>query len=400
MMQRSYSTFEVKPEVKEFSTLPPEIVHSIFDDLPIKSVLQIAAHHHREDIKSTTNTYYIGLSVEATAQASYFDQCVLTHIAFRQLVPTLGHLVKLASMWSVFHTLRTSWDKKSMLYHVNHTVPDNIWSRFGLSPAITPTFHDVSYMWNGVGHSIWTILTRLSEELQTLSDYTEDVPLAPGIPKHWTIEASWENVMEAMQHFRALRCEQLNSMADLFRRHGTRLKKASDPASEARPNVKHIVDGLSGNAGRMAKRHPLAMYLHKIQEFRYDLFPVVPLDSCLRLFIETLESFPLPSGEDDTDQPLKDLTEEMTAMEHQFDDITLASSQKRAQPTTIYPDPIKTAIERAIAGMAYVYLPAKALSRDRATPEKVLRTKYTPYSAEEVRSIFPRAENAMFVTPW
>ena len=59
--------------------------------------------------------------------------------------------------------------------------------------------------------------------------------------------------------------------------------------------------------------------------------------------------------------------------------------------------PIREAIEIAILGLPYVYVPFRPLSLDISP--KVPRTKYTPYSAKPYQSMSPNAQ-CFFTSPY
>lgn len=88
--------------VAELSKLPPEIVHSVLDDLPLRAILDLAQHHHH-DGEVVESEAYSGLpNDEARKQASYFDNCVLTHLCLKSVFQELGEFVRLSSIWSVY----------------------------------------------------------------------------------------------------------------------------------------------------------------------------------------------------------------------------------------------------------------------------------------------------------
>lgn len=99
----------VKKAVKDLSRYPPEIVFQIPDDLPLKTIVNLATFHHCEDI-TCESSEYLGLTDEDRAHAERFDQCVLNHIPFRHTFPSLKWLcsiISLQSMWEGLYPVGT-----------------------------------------------------------------------------------------------------------------------------------------------------------------------------------------------------------------------------------------------------------------------------------------------------
>ena len=90
--------------VAELSKLPPEIVHSVLDDLPLEAILDLTQHHHHDGEVAEREAYSGLPSDEARKQASYFDHCVLTHLRLKSVFPELSELIRLSSIWSVYST--------------------------------------------------------------------------------------------------------------------------------------------------------------------------------------------------------------------------------------------------------------------------------------------------------
>ena len=115
------STPRIDDLVAELSKLPPEIVHSVLDDLPLRAILDVAQHHHH-DGEVTEGEAYSGLpNDEARKQASYFDHCVLTHLRLQPVFPELSEFVRLSSIWSVYSTGKIFPKSYVSLVHV--TIP-------------------------------------------------------------------------------------------------------------------------------------------------------------------------------------------------------------------------------------------------------------------------------------
>ncbi|KAG6989921.1 hypothetical protein G7Y79_00061g093080 [Physcia stellaris] len=188
-------------------------------------------------------------------------------------------------------------------------------------------------------------------------------------------------------------------MAKLYETYPSLLKKAADPAQTPRKNIKHITDRFLGNARQIKKSNPSHCFYYLRNEFGRDLFPIVPFDSLLDLFVKTLERYPIksvrkvrvPSSNTTATRVEKD----MDGLELQLARTSLNTSVSAGED--VYPIAIREAIELAILGLPYVHVPFRSLSLDISP--KVPRTKYTPYSAKPYQSVSPNAQ-CFFTSPY
>lgn len=144
----------------------------------------------------------------------------------------------------------------------------------------------------------------------------------------------------------------------------------------------------------MKESNPWHCFDYLRHEFGQDLFPHVPFDSLLGLFVNALERYPIRSMKkahaSASDPPVTRVGKDkdaLAAVELQLARTTLNTSTALASSEAVYPTPIREAIERAIEGFPYVYVPYRPLDLDIGL--KVPRTKYTPYSAKPFRSMSP-----------
>ena len=201
------------------------------------------------------------------------------------------------------------------------------------------------------------------------------------------------------------RYNQLQHMARLVEKYPTLLKKTADPGKISRKNFKHIAGRLRENARRLMNHHSLECLKPNWQDFRHDVFPILPLDSCLTLFVKTLEHYPLeeeapnavnlpkiaeaPSGQQ-TGDPAQGLESHLLSMK--------LSCPPKTKKQHVYPPEILTAINLAINDMAYVHTSRRPVGSDYENGPKIHRTKYTPFSAVPANKTSRR--NGIFVTPW
>lgn len=368
--------------------------------MPLRTILNLAAFHHRGDIISGGSAY-LGLSNNDRAQASYFDQCILTHKSLRKIFTSLDHLCNLVSMWTIFHAFRWFFTSRTLERYLCFDLTEDMWLEMGLTPENLPNFAlGVNYFQSDWIHLKWLALKRITGEFQDLSLYLSKELL--GHNSHLPFTTYQYCVSGALLKLKTLRCEQLLHGAEMVDKNGSMLKKASDPTSEARTNAKHISDRLRGDARSMAKNHMLAFHKLKTQYFRYDIFPVVPLDSCFRCFLKILEHYPLndkfwkAAHREERSIPTGSAGEAIV-VERLFKKTTMALSAKTKPPKALYPAPVAAAIRCAIQGMAYVYLPPTPRTCI-SSGIKVPRTKYTPFSAKAFKTV--SGADAIFVTPW
>jgi len=188
------------------------------------------------------------------------------------------------------------------------------------------------------------------------------------------LKRQWSDVLDATFRFNNLRSQKLERMAQIFESYPSLLKKAADPTQTPRQNFEHIVRRLRANARWIMEDQSLRLFRRNWQQFRHKLFPIVPLDSCLRLFVRTLERYPLMAtrkverSQVNTKDSIRRRPADRTAkLENGLLDLTLDSTAESARTgqvciERIYPPSIVTAIECAKKGMAYVYFKPRKLS--------------------------------------
>lgn len=376
--------------------LPLEIMHQVIEDVPLFRIIQMAA------------------SLE---DSTYFYECLVSHPKIRDLglFPSNYHLSHIGSLHGLY-------------YDIGKSETLRVRGRVNARGASSPLAKSLNVIMLDNDEAPFKTYEELRDYL--LQCITSMLFPSKGQRKVWIWEAEiqaylkgrisqdWHrNTLEDMQQFwerkqegrrsnNARKSAQIAKTANIFESFPASMKKMSDPSPLARPNSNHIVSSLRSYSNVFAmkdkypNKRPRTSGNHL---FRFDLFPVVPIDAWLRLFVDTLEKHPLPSHQiiehayPVTSHCFEVLAESPEQNEdteaHLFQAVQSLSitdtSCVEAQPTAVrqlsYPPDIIENIETAIAGMAYVYtLPDKS----RGWYPKVLRTKYTPWSADPFRKPF------------
>ncbi|KAI4198465.1 MAG: hypothetical protein LQ350_005260 [Teloschistes chrysophthalmus] len=208
-----------------------------------------------------------------------------------------------------------------------------------------------------LGRDIKEILTSLSTFLVATFDQASEGAYRRDwfwlMAKPYSYQAlchRWELTADAQRIINQSRAAQLHKMAEIINRYSDLVKGFTDPSQQPRWNVQHTVSKLHQVAEQTSKEQ----WLNRAQKFRYFKYhrvPLVPFDWCLRLFIREVCASP--------------------------------QAQELRFPPNIDAD-IKTAID----GMAFVYTTTEPDVRD-PPPSKVIRTKFTPWSAPDWLRPFP-----------
>ena len=376
--------------------LPLEIMHQIVEDVPLFRIIQMAA------------------SLE---DPTYFYECLVSHPKFRDLgFTSTHHLSHIGSLHGLYYDIGKSGKLRD---------------RGGVNAreASSPLAKSLNVIMLDNGEVPFKTYDELRDYL--LQCITSMLIPSKGQGKAWIWEAEiqvylqgrisqdWHrNTLEDMQQFwerkqegrrsnNARKSAQIAKTANIFESFPTSMKKTSDPSPLARPNSNHIVSNLRSYSDVFARRDEYPKKRPRTSGnhlFRFDLFPIVPVDAWLRLFVDTLKRHPLPShqiikhaypassefSEVSAEYPEQNENPEAYLSQAVQSLSITSTSCIEVQPTAVkklnYPPHIIENIEIAIAGMAYVYtLPDKSTGWH----PKVLRTKYTPWSADPFRKPFP-----------
>ena len=200
----------------------------------------------------------------------------------------------------------------------------------------------------------------------------------------------------------ALRAQQMACMAELVEEYPELLKKSSDPSPEPRLNWKHLVNSLKRNALRpslyaQGKIHQHGVdqgCFHGAQFFSDDIFPLVPSDKSLALFVvgisKILPFLPRELAEivapDRSSESKKDSTQNSSSVRlfaTPFSKLCLRVDEG------VYPPNVLKDIRTAVNGMAFVHTKPDS---DTGIKPRVLRTRWTPWSTEPCRGRYPTSE--------
>lgn len=207
-----------------------------------------------------------------------------------------------------------------------------------------------------------------------------------------------------------LRHEQLSSMADLIEEYPEILKKASDPHPEPRPNWKHTVKYLRNLASKSNRdERQFGTWPYQKPDacpafFRSHVFPLVPSDKSLTIFVigvtKLLPFLPTwfagimdPSIRNDHTYYPSHAVSSLRLFRSNFAELCFRVDK------SLYPYSVLKDIETAVVGMALVHtLP----DTSTGSLPVVLRTKWTPWSAEPYRTSLkasPLEQKPLFVSP-
>ena len=157
---------------------------------------------------------------------------------------------------------------------------------------------------------------------------------------------AWNQLLAAEQNVNDARASQLLQIADVFNQYPELLKRSKDPSQTPRANTDHIVSHFRDKA-RLVKGFQWLGPGKKHQtqyQFTYSHFPVVPFDSCLRLFCRFIDKNPASEPVDTS---------------HKW---------------TPYPAPVFQDIHTVVAGLENKYI--KAVLGAYTQPTPVRRTKF------------------------
>ncbi|KAK2783483.1 hypothetical protein FQN52_009603 [Onygenales sp. PD_12] len=199
------------------------------------------------------------------------------------------------------------------------------------------------------------------------------------------LEAHWRAVKDAQHKFNSVKAGQLKRMADIFETYPDLVRPARDPRRTLPPggrNVGHLVSGLRLEAEKIMRDHPLRpryniKALRAPSLFWPNMVQVVPVEKCLRVFVNGVEKFPPELGEivaackglnkDEEDDDMQTVLSSLKLNDGERDDVVQAhsdsSTSQHPDTATVnqyhrYPDPILRDLYTAIKGLKYVYLPA------------------------------------------
>ena len=107
---------------------------------------------------------------------------------------------------------------------------------------------------------------------------------------------AWKKIAVAARKINSIKANQLLQIADLFEKYPRILKKSTDPSQQPRPNTHHIVKHFRYMAKSAREYQWLRglSFWHQGGGISASVFmPIVPFDSCLRLFCRKMHERPV-----------------------------------------------------------------------------------------------------------
>ena len=119
-------------------------------------------------------------------------------------------------------------------------------------------------------------------------------------PDPQALYIAWKKIAIAARKINTVKAHQLCQIADLFEKYPRILKRSTDPSQQARPNTEHMVTYFR----QLAKLERGYLWLggpprwthfshHGGSTFAFTSLPIVPFDSCLRLFCRKMYESPV-----------------------------------------------------------------------------------------------------------
>ncbi|KAL8690964.1 MAG: hypothetical protein Q9218_003702 [Villophora microphyllina] len=312
--------------------MPREIVHQILDDLPLFQVLQL---------------------ISCQENSAYIDQCVLSHPWYQKIFDSQQALNTTRDLFIIFYGLHTSLrlaqaSKKWLRAYKIKPFPSN---KKDLKEYLRTATCNIM---KSIPDGHLNALREVSNGSLLSSSKQFEHPLIGLYTK--TLYHQWQWTEAAQHMFNGMRSAQLNKMANIFETFPDLLKTSMDPSQKPRSNTEHIPARFRQCARRADREHWMKKTSNGSNRyFNCHLFPLIPFDACLRLFIRTVHEN--PQYTEDSGQ-----------------------AARTDQDKTSFPPGILKDIKTAIAGMDYVYTTRKP-GNEADTRPTVLRTKFTPYSA-------------------
>lgn len=324
-------------------TLPPEIVHQVLSDLSLAKILELINTH----------------------PLPYIDYCLCSHIDYGTILSSHSAVAELKGYYGLYMRVvaqyrypslpeaRGLWDAKTLI-------------------RIGATIHSLI---DAVKAEILLRFEMYLPYLLVLNRYSPDDAQIPD-HAHWkfgTLDAGekrWESLSTAENTINSIKEAQLQRIIALVNLYPGMLRQhrygSQCPRSEA--GIQHSLLRQKNLAREVKRPHILLGKKAAYSIFCDNRLPWVPFDRTLRLFLKTLLHFPVGVARESKSNP----------------NHTVSPYE--------YPPEISESITTSINGMAYVFVqpscsPA-SYNGDEPNDGMLLRTRYTPYSAEQYKRVF------------
>lgn len=314
---------------RKLSTLPPELVHEVFSDLPLSKVLELISAH----------------------ELPYLETCVLTHIHLGKIFTSEVSLTKVKEYFTIYVQLcERRHGRKSNPYPNIPSLQYDAYS-YTLKHSDTSRYNILLV---DVQSAVYSMLDVYTEYLPLLSRVsTEPIPGR----QHWDLSDSasllqvWETIARAEASLNAVKSKHLLKVAEILAKYPGMLRSFRDGSQEHRTHsLQHRIELFERLAKYMKRPQILGGLFVAKCWFSQHRFPLVPHNRYLAAFLKVLEKFPL--------QP----------------------DPKRSN--YIYPTEVAKTIIIATQGMATINMKESVEGRlDSYSQNALMRTKYTAYSS-------------------
>ncbi|KAG6820758.1 hypothetical protein H0H93_012022 [Arthromyces matolae] len=251
---------------RNLSSLPPEVLHNVLDDIPFLRILEII-------------TLY---------DLPYIEQCVLSHVRYGQLFRTSESLSTLKQYLSlyVYISQRLRCTRKPILL-----------------PGKGPDLFDKILA--TVQAAIFQFLKPFDLYTQALSQYCPSIAAGmPDISDHAALHEYWKSLNVAEDCLNQIKASQLERLAQLYIQYPGMLKRRLDTSQESRRMTEqHQIEALRLHAAKMLKAQILGNKFIAKTIFAELRFPVIPYDRHLKMFLRILHKFPLPDALPSAEEP-------------------------------------------------------------------------------------------------
>ena len=352
-------TISNKSSARALLNLPHDISRQILNDVPLYRALAMAA------------------CLDGTEDGQSFKELLLSLPLQKTVFPDEAYLTYMISLYKLYNELLQSTKRHTK--RLSHPTNSALAMNLGCEPSFlnAPRWeHERASQRNWLLYRVWLMLLSLGWS-------SDNLPPA-GDPEHYFTRSQdphllldrykvyWQAVKKLHLRFATKRQSQIQTLADLFRKYPTYLKKSSDPGFEARLNHSHVVNHLESCAKRYRKDILQKRYIRpESYLYRHEHLPFLPLDRYLLLFVYTLARYPYDASFSDPKVETPDIAR------------LLISSETPPQ-SLVYPPYIKDEIDRVISGLACVYTSKYTMqetAKNLGCSSLLQRTKFTVYSA-------------------
>lgn len=258
------STITARPPalVAGLAILPPELVHQIFNDLPVIKILKILSH-----------------------ELSHIDFCALTHPVYQHVFSSQTVLDSIRGLFKTYHEICkhircTLSPRTSILSRNISTSPE---------PLTTDMLHDY------LSAEIFNFLTKANPWVKLLVSHSTKAPPMMLDRSPADLRERWLWIRDAEAALNNAKSRELSLAADILESEVGRsmLKTPLDPSQEGpRANIGHIVRRLRGDANQVLKDRIFAARFYTKRHWAISQLPVVAYDSYLERFLNTLQTYP------------------------------------------------------------------------------------------------------------